>query len=199
MEQKVEEVKEKTVVEVEPLPNLYKLSQWLSVRETLEVAGLEHAASMTGKQRYANRYELRTLKIGGTRAYFAKDVRGMAIDINIGQAIGTDARKKAKKITSERYKAVMVHVMATRNVAWADYVDIDEAMKIVAPDITTKEAIYRLTDYRANGKSLIKTVQIGRTHLYNKRDVENVKYQRSVRVNRTRITRLRSGMANPAS
>lgn len=195
MMKKVEEVKEKTVIEVEPLPQLYKLDQWLSVNEALEVADLEHAASLTGKQRYANRYELRTTKIGGTRVYFAKDVRKMAIDLNVGKATGTDARRKAKGAATKRYNRVMAHVRATRGVAWSDYVDIDEAMKIVAPNITTKEAIYRLTDYRTGGKGTITTVQIGRTHMYLKRNIEDVKHQRHVRTNRKRINRLREGMA----
>ena len=200
MVKKEKESKElKRTVEVEPLPNLYKLSEWLSVNETLKVAGKEHAASLTGKDRYADRYELRTLRIGGTRVYLAKDVREMAIDINVGQATGKEDRKEARSAAIKRYNKMMAHVKATRNVDWHEYVDINEAMQIVAPNITTREAIYRLTDYRNNGGGVIRTVQIGRTHMYLRRNIEDVKYQKHVRNNRKRVTRLRTGMAEQSS
>ena len=150
-----------------------QLEDLFTVRDVLEVIGQTHPPALIGKDRYRDQYKLTYLKLGNTLVYKKDEVKKMGTHLAMyprrGGPLSAEEQEVSLQRFTERFERVAARVTAERSGSVKDYCAIDVARKILK--VRSREGVYWHSDFR-DGK--VKTVKIGRTHLYHKDDLAQV-------------------------
>jgi hypothetical protein len=150
-----------------------RLEDLFTVRDVLEVIDQKHAPALIGKGRYRDQYKLTYLKLGNTLVFKKDEAKRMGTHMAMyprrGGPLSDEEQEQSIKAFEKRFARVSARVASERSGPVKDYCSIEVASKILK--VKSREGVYWNSDFR-NGK--VRTVLVGRTHLYHKDDLAKV-------------------------
>jgi len=150
-----------------------QLENLFTVGDVLEIIEQQHPPALIGKDRYRDQYKLSYLKLGNTLVYKADEIKKMGTHLAMyprrGGPLSSEQQEQSLRNFEKRFADVSARVSSERTGPVKEYCDIEVAVKILK--VRSREGVYWHSDFR-NGK--VRTIKIGRTHLYHKDDLAQV-------------------------